>query len=68
MSHRPTTVLAAIQGSRVPIRASQISKATRLSMREVDRTLQRLRRAGIIQYISGSGSGWQRVTRATKAT
>lgn len=43
---------------KVPKRCGQISDATKIELRSIDRALQRLRKAGKIRLITGPGGGW----------
>lgn len=45
---------------KVPMRAGAIVEATRLNHRDVDRGLQRLRKAGQIKLVTGPNGGWVR--------
>lgn len=58
------TVLDAIRATS-PATCSALQSVTGLKMREVDKSLQRLRRAGKIVFL-GAGKGWA-VTHGKKA-
>jgi DNA-binding IscR family transcriptional regulator len=54
-------ILAALKDQTVPMKLNDLARKSLdlVSGREIDRTLQKLRREGRIEFVKGAGCGWR---------